>query len=292
VYVVGSTNVDRSVRVPRLPAAGETALGDAVHVAPGGKGANAAVAAARCGAPVTFVSAAGADRDGDASIAALRAEGVDAGGVRRVPDMATGSALIITDAAGDNLIAVGAGANAGLRPQHLRDSLRALEATDALLVSAEIPDECVEAALRIGSERGAQVILDPAPARRSLLAWAGYGPILTPNRTEATSLAGCAEPAAAAKQLGALTGRPVIVTLGEAGCLVWRDNTITHHPAAPAQTVVDTVGAGDAFAGGLAAGLARGDGIEAAVAAALRAAAESLAHPGARPAGGRPGGVH
>jgi ribokinase len=282
VFVVGSTNVDRTVPVPRLPRRGETVLGDAIRISPGGKGANAAAAAARAGASVTFISAVGADGDGTAAIASLRAEGVEVSGMAVLDEAPTGAALIITDVEGANVIAVAAGANARLSPDHVTRSLAAVGAADVVLVSAEIPDACVEAALRAGSGHAAAAILNPAPARPSLLAAAKLGAILTPNETEARELTGLDDPGDAARRLTQLSGRPAVVTLGEAGCLVADGDAVTAHPAAPAPEIVDTVGAGDAFAGGLAAALATGDGLDGAVRAALRAAAESLGHAGAR----------
>ncbi len=285
VFVVGSTNVDRAVQVPRLPRPGETALGDALVVSAGGKGANAAAAAVRAGAAVVFVSAVGADADGEAAIATLRAEGVGIDGVAVREDAPTGAALIVTDAEGANLIAVAAGANARVGPEHVARALADVTAGDAVLVSAEIRDAAIEAAVRAGTERGAATILDPAPARPVLLDAARLGAILTPNESEALELTECTDVEEAARRLAELTGRPAVVTLGAAGCVVAEDGSVTRVPAAAANTIVDTVGAGDAFAGGLAAALARGDSLDAAVGFALRAAAASLGHPGARPPG-------
>jgi ribokinase len=288
VFVVGSTNVDRTVPVPRLPVRGETVLGTAVVISPGGKGANAAATAARAGAAVTFVSAVGADPDGEAARDALRSEGVAVDAVAVLDGVPTGAALIITDAGGANLIAVASGANARMRPAHVERSLEALSAADVVLVSAEIPDSCIEAALRAAADRDATAILDPAPARPSLLQAARLGAVLTPNESEATELTGSSEPGEAAQRLAALTGRPAVVTLGEAGCLIADGTTVTRHAAAPAPAIVDTVGAGDAFAGGLAAALAGGEPLAQAVDAGLRAAAASLAHAGARPPAAQP----
>jgi ribokinase len=284
VFVVGSTNVDRTVAVQRLPAPGETALGDALVVSPGGKGANAAAAATRAGATVVFVSAVGADTDGEGAIATLRAEGVGVEAVAVLDDAPTGAALIVTDTAGANLIAVAAGANGRLDPGHVTRMLDGVTAADVVLVSAEIPDAAIVAAVRAGSECGATAtVLDPAPARPSLLEAARMGAILTPNQSEAAELSGCDDPEEAAMRLAAVTGHPAVVTLGDAGCLVADADGVTRRPATPAKAIVDTVGAGDAFAGGLAAALAGGDPLEAAVDAALQAAAQSLAHAGARP---------
>jgi ribokinase len=283
VFVVGSTNVDRTVPVPRLPGRGETVLGEAIRMSHGGKGANAAAAAARAGASVIFISAVGADEDGAAAVAALRAEGVAVDDVAVLDDAPTGAALIITDDEGANLIAVAAGANGRLSPDHVTRSLHAAGSADVVLVSAEIPDACVEAALRAAGARAATAILNPAPARPTLLAAAALGAILTPNETEARELAGVDDPAEAARQLAERSGRPAVVTLGEAGCLVADGDAVRAYPAAPAPAIVDTVGAGDAFAGGPAAALAAGERLDGAVGAALRTAAESLGHAGARP---------
>jgi ribokinase len=283
VFVVGSTNVDRTVRVTRLPRPGETALGDALVISPGGKGANAAAAAARAKATVVFVSAVGADADGEHAIATLRAEGVGVEIVAVREDAPTGAALIVTDAEGVNLIAVAPGANARVDPALVTRSLGTVGSTDVVLVSAEIPDAAVAAAGRAGAGRAAATVLDPAPARESLLEAARIGAILTPNESEALELTGCADVEDAARRLAELTGRAAVVTLGAAGCLVADGGTVTRVAAVPVGAIVDTVGAGDAFAGGLAAALAHGDALEVAVAAALRAAAASLGHAGARP---------
>ncbi len=284
VFVVGSTNVDRTVQVPRLPGPGETVLGDALAVSPGGKGANAAAAAARVGATVIFISAVGADGDGEAAMATLRAEGVGVDAVAVRDDAPTGAALIITDGDGANLIAVAAGANAHLDPDHVGRSLAGLAAGDVVLVSAEILDPAIEAALRAAAEHEAAAVLDPAPARPSLLDLARIGAILTPNESEAAELTGCADSEQAAGRLAAVTARAAVVTLGAAGCLVAEGDEVRRFAAAPAEAIADTVGAGDAFAGGLAATLALGEPLSAAVEAALRVAAQSLGHAGARPA--------
>jgi ribokinase len=126
-------------------------------------------------------------------------------------------------------------------------------------------------------------VLDPAPARPSLLEAARIGAILTPNESEATELTGCDDAEAAAVRLAELSRRAAVVTLGAGGCLVADRGSVTRLPAAPAEAIVDTVGAGDAFAGGLAAALAAGEPLDAALEAALRAAAAALGYAGARP---------
>jgi ribokinase len=173
----------------------------------------------------------------------------------------------------------------------VRRSLAGLAAADVVLVSAEIPDAAIEAALRAAAEHEAAALLDPAPARPSLLDVARIGAILTPNESEANELTGCADAEQAAARLAAVTGRAAVVTLGAAGCLVAEGVAVTRFAAAPAGAIVDTVGAGDAFAGGLAAALALGEPLSDAVEAALRIAALSLGHAGARPATPTGGGA-
>ena len=123
VVIVGSVNVDLVVTAERLPGRGETVLGRRLERHGGGKGANAAVAAARLGAEARLVAAVGADDLGREALAELRQEGVDVDAVSQVADEATGAALIVVDGSGDNQIAVGAGANAALSPESVRHAL-------------------------------------------------------------------------------------------------------------------------------------------------------------------------
>ena len=143
VIVVGSVNVDLVATVDHLPAPGETVTGGRFAQHHGGKGGNQAVAAARLGAATSFVGAVGADDYGTAARAALEAEGVDVTELRTLPDQATGVALILVDARGENCIAVAGGANAALEPGHVRESLERLRpaAGDVVLVGHEIPTD-------------------------------------------------------------------------------------------------------------------------------------------------------
>ena len=161
VVVVGSTNTDMTVRVPRLPAPGETVSGGGFRVSGGGKGANQAVAAARAGASVVFVTALGTDDIGDGALDSLAAEGIDLRFVRRVPDAPSGIALILVDDAGENVIAVAAGANAALRPEDVAPIEAIVEPGDAVLVQLEIPEPTVEAAVSLARRRGRPA--DPQP---------------------------------------------------------------------------------------------------------------------------------
>ena len=279
VLVVGSINVDITVRADRLPAPGETVAGGRLERAGGGKGANQAVAAARAGAGVSLVGAVGDDDLGADALAALRAEGIDVTAVVRLEGVATGVALIVVDGAGRNQIAVASGANHAVTAAHVRSAAR--RAPGCVLASFELLDEPVLAAARIAHEAGCTLVVNPAPARSLTAALCELRPILTPNQHEAEALTGEREPEAAARALAARTGAPAVVTLGERGALIVvaaRSELV----AAPEVRAVDTTGAGDSFNGVLAAELARGRELPAAVVEAVAAAAGSVTRPGAR----------
>ena len=262
--VVGSTNVDLVLQVPTLPRPGETLLGATARREAGGKGGNQAVALARLGADVSFVSAVGDDADGEWSLDRLREEGVDVTAVAVVPG-ATGLAVVLVDATGENSIVVSPGANASV-------TAPAVVGADVLLLSLEVPLTTVAAAAAAGRSAGVPVVLNAAPAcdlPASLLADVD---VLVVNETEWETLGSPA------------VGR-VVVTLGAAGCRLYDGGRWTEVPAAPVE-VVDTTGAGDCFAAALALGIGSGQPLREAVALAVRAAALSVTKPGAR--GGLP----
>jgi ribokinase len=262
VVVIGSTNLDFTVVVPRLPQPGETVSGGDLVVSPGGKGANQAVAARRLGADVRFVTLVGTDVPGDRVLAALTAAGLPTDGLLRTEAAATGVALIVVDAEGRNQIAVAPGANHRLTPERAASRADALAWADVVLLQLETPIETVRWALQEARRLGKTTILNPAPARvlplpPDLLPLVDY---LTPNEREAALLAGrAAETPAEAEDAGrvllAAGVGTAVVTLGAAGAVAVGPGGCIH---APAFTVspVDTVGAGDAFAGALAVLLA------------------------------------
>ncbi|WP_433782737.1 PfkB family carbohydrate kinase [Actinomycetospora sp. CA-101289] len=283
--VVGAVNVDMVVATDTLPGPGETVVGPGVEQHGGGKGANAAVAAARAGATVRFVGAVGADDLGRGALAELAADGVGVDDVEVVQDATTGTALIVVDARGENQIAVGAGANGRVDPERVRASLRAAGDVGVVLVSTEIPGDAVAAAVEVAGELGATCVLDPAPVVPVVTDLLGRGPLLTPNTRELSALAHAVgvpsgPPEDEAQGLRERTGAPVVVTLGGDGVLVV-DAEPQRLPPEPA-TVRDTTGAGDTFTGVLAARLAAGDDLLTAVTTANRAAALSVASVGAR----------
>ncbi|MDF3050399.1 MAG: Ribokinase [Pseudonocardia sp.] len=288
VVVVGAVNVDLVVTVDRLPTAGETVIGPRVSRHGGGKGANAAVAAARAGADVMLVGAVGDDDTGRGALDELHAEGVDFAAVAVLGDVPTGVALIVVDTRGENQIAVGLGANGRVDRDRVRAALLdALPGAGCVLVSSEVPIEAVAVAVETAVAVDVACILNPAPVLPGL---AGLlvprpgcrGPLLTPNAGELAALVGEGPSGVRAAGLAARTGAPVVVTLGGEGALVVEpDGWLEHLPPYPT-TVCDTTGAGDTFNGVLAAHLAAGADLLDAAQAANVAAALSVARPGAR----------
>ncbi|KTT24610.1 ribokinase [Pseudomonas oryzihabitans] len=288
VIVIGSLNMDLVVRAPRLPKGGETLAGHSFATAPGGKGANQAVAAARLGATVAMIGCVGADPYGDFLTRSLVQEGIDCRGVSVAAEVPTGIASILVDAEGQNAIVIVAGGNGELSAAHLQAQESLLAEAKIVIAQLEVPLETVGDALARAHALGKTVILNPAPATGPLPAeWYAHIDYLVPNESEASLLTGLPvgnlqEAEAAARQLIAAGARQVLLTLGGQGLLQVTADSCRHHPATPVKAV-DTTAAGDTFLGGFAAGLAEGLDVEAAIALGQHAAAIAVTRPGAQP---------
>jgi ribokinase len=291
VIVIGSVNTDYSVRIGRLPRPGETVTGGRLEILPGGKGANQAHAAARLGAGVTLVAAIGTDAAGESALADLAGAGIDTGALVR-SGAPSGFAMILVDAAGENMIAVAPGANEQLAAAQVTERLAGrLTAGTVVLASLEVPLAAVLAAAAAAAAAGAVLIVNPAPGQLlppQLLP----GAIVTPNEGEILLVApdgpddaddAAGEAAAVAYLLGC-GAQAVIITRGSRGATIFRDGRDPVDVAAPVVDVVDTVGAGDAFNGALATALAAQLPLETAVAAAVQAGAAACTGAGARQA--------
>lgn len=284
--MVGSSNIDLTSRVPRLPTVGETLVGRSFHLGHGGKGANQAVMAARLGAQVTLVAKVGRDAFGEGAVRNLGAEGVETAHVLVAEERASGVALILVDDSAQNVIVVVPGANQDLRPEEVQRASPALLGADTVVCQLEVPVEATLEAFRIARRGGVRTILNPAPAAPLPDELLGLVDICVPNEPEAEQLTGrsVATPAgveAAARALLRRGPRAVVVTLGAAGALVVDQDGAEHLPAVRVDAV-DPTGAGDAFIGSLAVFLAEGVALREAARCANAAAALSVTRIGAR----------
>ncbi|MDE2514433.1 MAG: ribokinase [Rhodospirillales bacterium] len=268
IVVFGSINLDLIFALPAIPRPGETLLGPAARIEPGGKGANQAVAAARDGANVAMVGAVGADALAEGALALLTEAGVDLSRVARV-DAATGCAAIAVDPEGRNAIAVGSGANVLVRADQVAAAL--LGPGSTLLLQMEVPAAENAALIRRARAAGARVILNLAPAAELAEAALAALDLLVVNETEAAWLAARLGCGAAAGDLAARLAIGVIRTLGGEGAEYAGPEGAWSQPAM-AVAVRDTTAAGDCFLGVLAAALDRGIGLRAAMARAGMAA--------------------
>ena len=285
VHVLGSLNVDLVVRVPALPARGETVLGDRLQTNGGGKGANQAAAAARLGASVRMVGRVGADAFGELLLRELAEDGVRVSSVERDQDLPTGAAVILVEEGGENLIAVAPGANGAAGEAEVERLAAELGEGDVVVLQLEVPVATVRAAAAAARRAGSRVILNAAPA--APLAGQPLPPVdlLVVNETEASQLAGLpvgnrAAAGAAAAALGK-AGAAAVVTLGAEGSVLWTDGrAVEVLPFAVA--AVDATAAGDAFVGAVAYGLAEGLELAEAIELGTAAGAVTVTRQGAR----------
>ncbi|MGN0232853.1 MAG: ribokinase [Bacteroidaceae bacterium] len=252
IVVVGSTNVDFCSYVERLPQPGET-IGNGVFMqANGGKGANQAVAAARLGGDVCFVTSIGTDTIGDEIVRHFQSEGIDCSAVFRALDTSTGIALIVIDSRGENIITVNPGANAMLTCDLIDQARGVIADADALMMQAEIPYESVKYAAQVAREAGVPVIYNPAPVCVVDDEMMSLTDVMILNETEATILSGCPCASDAARQLLRRGVGNVIITLGSKGAFYSCGHGASDIIPSYKVEAVDSVGAGDTFCGAVA----------------------------------------
>jgi len=282
ITVVGSLNLDTTVRVPHLPAPGETVLGTGHFDDSGGKGANQAVAASRLGCSVAMVGQVGDDDAGHTLVASLTVAGVDVAAVTISGTTPSGVAVITVDSAGENMIVVDPGANGTFYPSDLDPVLPVVREAAVVLAQLEIPIETVATSLAAAT---GTVILNPAPAAPLDPEVLGNVDVLVPNATELGLLAGSPPPVTPAEAISmaqSLVGpAAVVVTLGASGAVVV-GNGYTEHVPAPEVVAVDPTAAGDAFCGGLAVALVAGENLVDAVRWAVRCGALAATRWGAQ----------
>jgi ribokinase len=286
ITVLGSTNTDMVITGKRLPVPGETISDGRFMMNPGGKGANQAVAVARLSAKkgaCTFIAKVGDDLFGRDTAARLKKDGIDACLVVD-KDEPSGTALILVDAKGQNVISVALGANGTLSPEDVAPFRKEIESSSCLLMQLETPLKTVEWAAKVAHDAGVPVILNPAPARkvpRSLYPLVDW---ITPNETEVEILTGVkvADAESAAKAAAVLKKRGVghvVVTMGSRG--VYCGDCGKLFPGRRVKAV-DCVAAGDTFNGAFAVALAEGRSCAEAIDFAQNASAISVTRPGAQ----------
>jgi len=288
VTVVGSTNVDLVARVQHLPRPGES-VGNAVYKQVlGGKGSNQALAAARGGAVVNFVTCLGRDAFGQVSLKSLVDQELKHEYIN-FSDEPTGVALIMVDRDGENMISVAPGANHDLQPNDIDAAASALELSDLVLIQLEIKMETVMRTLDLCRQYGTKVMVNPAPVPAGGLpkGFLAKVDILVLNETETERILGYPvfggmELPKIAKEFRAEGVGMVVITLGRKGCYVSSADFEGFTQSFPVKTV-DSTGAGDVFCGYLAAGLADGRPLSEAVRFATAAGAIAVTRAGAQP---------
>lgn len=286
IVVVGSSNTDMVIKADHLPSLGETIIGKTFFMNPGGKGANQAVAAARLGGNVAFITKTGNDIFGKQSERLFAEEGINTDYMLEDSYNPSGVALITVDRNAENCIVVAPGANGTLVPDDLKDALHAIEQSSVVVMQLEIPLETVEFVAEKAAAKGVKVLLNPAPALELPDTLLRNLYMITPNRKEAEMISGVQvtdidSAKQAAKVIKDKGVQYVVVTLGADGAVIVDEHMITHVTTYPVDAI-DTTAAGDVFNGALAVSIAEGKDVLAATVFACKAAALSVTKMGAQ----------
>lgn len=283
IVVLGSTNTDMVITGRKIPTPGETVSGGEFMMNPGGKGANQAVAVARLSlrkGACEFIAKVGDDLFGRETAANMKRDAVDA---KLIVDekVASGTALIMVDAKGQNIISVALGANGTLSPEDIAAYRNDIESASILLMQLETPLETISAAAEWAHKAGVTVVLNPAPAKKLPTKLLKNIDWITPNETEAEILTGVkvSDEASAARACAAFARKGVkhaLITMGAKGVYCGK-----FYPACRVKAV-DCVAAGDTFNGAFVVALAEGRSVDEAVGFAQRAAAISVTRHGAQ----------
>lgn len=287
ILVIGSSNIDMTMKMDHLPAKGETVT-DAVFMQTyGGKGANQAVAAVRAGGNVVFVNAVGDDAHTPKMLDNFKAEGIETQFIFHEKDVASGHALIMIGDEGSNIISVAPGANYKLTPERIDKVKPAFEQAAIILMQYEIPAETIKRVLDIAEKKHIPVMWNLAPARDFDPDYLQKTSILVVNEVEAAFLSSQdvekdEDIESAARKLRKMGIQTVIISLGKRGAYVLNEETSIKVPAFPVKAK-DTTAAGDVFCGSLAAAMVEGRSLRLAVRFANSASALSVTRMGAQP---------
>jgi len=284
VVVVGSSNVDTVIRVPHIPAEGETLLARSVEICFGGKGANQAAAVAKLGGNVSVIACVGQDSFGQALVSNLADCGVDTGGVEQLAKAQSGAAYIYVADQGENNIVVNAGANNCLSRELVGRCRHLFEGAELCITQLETPLDTLYFVASLCRELDVRLILNPAPAAELDFEQLRGTWMIVPNEGELGLLVpGEGDVATKARALHQKGFEHVLVTLGPQGCLHLHGASKQAYPACHALAVKDTTAAGDSFIGALAFGLTKGLALGQAIELANKAASVTVSRAGAQP---------
>jgi ribokinase len=274
------------IQTEHLPVPGETILGGKFFMNPGGKGANQAVAAARLGGKVTFISKTGNDLFGQKSVENFEKEGINTEFMVTDQENPSGVALITVDSSAENCIVVAPGANSSLNREDIVNAREVIETAQILLMQLEIPIDTVLFAAQMAFQKGVKTILNPAPACLLPDELYGYLHMITPNETETELLTGIkVADLVTAKKAAEIFHRKgikiVVITMGSKGAFV-SDGTISEIISAPKVEAIDTTASGDVFNGALAVAISEEFEIRKAVEFACKAASIAVTRLGAQ----------
>jgi ribokinase len=277
IVVIGGTNIDYTVCGQSLPRIGETIQGSLFHEGFGGKGANQAIASARLGSKVTFISKVGSDSRGDSAIENLRREKINVSYVFRDRLTPTGVALISVSKKGEKQITWAPGANHKLTPLEIEKASHVIRHAKVLLIQLETPIETVAAAIEMAAESNVKIILDPAPATSISNELLRLIDVIKPNACEAEYLTGVlvnnrSSAQKAGQKLLSMGVKAAIVPAGDQGNILFSNGHETWFPRIQVKSV-DATGAGDAFAGALSFAIAQKYSLEDATCLGAAAAA-------------------
>ncbi|PIC68088.1 ribokinase [Sporosarcina sp. P16a] len=278
ITVIGNANIDLIAQADKFPLQGETVRGKDFQTAPGGKGANQAVACAKLGHKVQLIGTTGTDSFGEMIVANLRKQQVDTSYITQVEGPSGVAVILLTE--GDNRIISIPGANHALSVERMKELKSIIGASQLVMMQLELPVDTVWYVLKLCKDLEVPVMMDPAPSTSFQMEYMPYVRYLTPNETECAQLFGTSIEET-------VTNYPnqLLVTLGKDGVCYHNNEEIVFVPGVPAQ-VVDTTGAGDTFNGALASRLVQGSDLQSAVEFANVAASLSVGKFGAQ--GGMP----
>lgn len=287
IVVIGSFVAAQTIRVPRLPALGESLVGDTFDLGPGGKGGNQAIGAARLGAQVEILACIGNDLFAGMVEPLFSSEGIDTRHIHQLPGVNTGVAFVNLLPSGENWITVDPGANLHMTAAHVDEIEDLIAASDIVMAQLEVSTAAVARAMQLGRKHGKLTILNPAPARALPSEVLANVDLLTPNETETRILQGLPpdDPTPTpdlARRLLTIGVQQIVVTRGAQGALIVTPDELISVPSISIQAV-DVTGAGDSFNAALAVGLGEGLPLRAAVRRACYAGAYTALHLGVIP---------